>query len=60
MTGGHFALPSHWASLDEMVRLGFKVNPHRKLCSSVDEVLEFCAHWETHRQELPYEIDVWW
>jgi DNA ligase (NAD+) len=57
MTGGRFALPSHWASLDEMVRLGFKVNPHRKLCSSVDEVLEFCAHWETHRQELPYEID---
>ena len=57
MTGGRFVLPSHWASLEEMVRLGFKVNPHRKLCSTVDEVLEFCAHWETHRQELPYEID---
>ena len=57
MTEGRFALPSHWASLDEMVRLGFKVNPHRKLCPGVDEVLEFCAHWETHRQELPYEID---
>jgi DNA ligase (NAD+) len=40
-----------------MARLGFKVNPHRKLCAGVDEVLEFCGHWETHRQELPYEID---
>jgi DNA ligase (NAD+) len=57
MTGGRFALPSHWASLDEMARMGFKVNPHRKLCASVEEVLEFCAHWEMHREDLPYEID---
>jgi DNA ligase (NAD+) len=57
MTGGRFALASHWASLDEMLRLGFKVNPHRKLCTGVDEVIEFCAHWEAHRAELPYEID---
>ena len=57
MVDGRFALPSHWASLEEMVRLGFKVNPHRKLCSSVDQVLEFCAHWEKHREDLPYEID---
>jgi len=57
LTGGRFALPSHWASLDELARMGFKVNPHRKLCASVDEVLEFCAHWEAHREDLPYEID---
>ncbi|MGD0667068.1 MAG: NAD-dependent DNA ligase LigA [Bryobacteraceae bacterium] len=54
---GRPALPGQWAALDEMVRMGFKVNPHRKLCSGVEEVLEFCAHWETHREELPYEID---
>jgi DNA ligase (NAD+) len=57
MTNGRFALPSHWASLDEMARLGFKVNPHRKLCAGVEEVIAFCAHWETHRGDLPYEID---
>ncbi len=57
MVDGLPALPSQWAALDEMVRLGFKVNPHRRLCAGVEEVLEFCAHWETHRQELPYEID---
>ncbi|MGB9459043.1 MAG: NAD-dependent DNA ligase LigA [Bryobacteraceae bacterium] len=54
---GRPALPSQWAALDEMARMGFKVNPHRKLCSGVEEVLEFCAHWETHREDLPYEID---
>ena len=57
LTGGRFALPSHWASLEELARMGFKVNSHRKLCSGVDEVLEFCAHWEARREDLPYEID---
>ena len=37
--------------------MGFKVNPHRKLCPGIEDVLEFCAHWEAHRDELPYEID---
>jgi DNA ligase (NAD+) len=33
------------------------VNPHRKLCADVSEVIEFCAQWEGKREELPYEID---
>jgi DNA ligase (NAD+) len=48
---------SHWSSLDELERLGFKVNRQRKLCKSVDEVLAFCAEWEGRRDGLPYEID---
>ena len=55
--GGRPAMESHWASLDELVRLGFKVNPHRRLCHSVDEVLAYCAEWEGRREQLPYEID---
>jgi DNA ligase (NAD+) len=57
LTGGRPARESHWESLEEMRNMGFKVNPDRKLCSSIQEVLEFCAHWEMHRDELPYEID---
>ena len=41
----------------ELARMGFKVNPHRKLCDNIDEVLAFCAEWEARREELPYEID---
>ena len=37
--------------------LGLKVNPHRKLCRSVQEIVEFCRHWEEHRDDLDYEID---
>jgi DNA ligase (NAD+) len=57
LAGGRPAMESHWASLDELVRLGFKVNPHRRLCHTVDEVLAYCAAWEARREQLPYEID---
>jgi DNA ligase (NAD+) len=56
-TDGRPALDSHWASLEELARLGFKVNPERRLCPTVDEVLAYCAHWEERREQLPYEID---
>ncbi|MDR3699464.1 MAG: NAD-dependent DNA ligase LigA [Candidatus Sulfopaludibacter sp.] len=54
---GRPAFDSHWESLEAMARMGFKVNAHRRLCAGVDEVLAFCAGWETRREELPYEID---
>jgi DNA ligase (NAD+) len=37
--------------------MGFKVNPHRARCGSLDELLAFCARWEAQREGLPYEID---
>jgi len=49
--------PSHWESLDALVKLGFKVNPHRRLCSGVDELIAFYREWEAKRDSLPYEID---
>jgi DNA ligase (NAD+) len=54
---GRPALDTHWEALEELERMGFKVNPHRKLCPNIDEVLGFCAEWEARREELPYEID---
>src|SRR5579872_455702 len=57
LTEGHPACDSHWAALEELARLGFKVNPHRRLCRSVDEVLAYCAEWEARREQLAYEID---
>jgi DNA ligase (NAD+) len=54
---GRPALESHWESLAELRRLGFKVNPHNKLCSNIDEVMALCAQFEAQREALPYEID---
>lgn len=51
------ASPTQAENLERISALGLKVNPHRKLCHSVDEVIEFSTHWEEHRDDLDYEID---
>jgi DNA ligase (NAD+) len=56
-SGGQPVHDSHWESLEALARYGFKVNPHRRVCKDVDELLAFCRDWESRREELPYEID---
>jgi DNA ligase (NAD+) len=48
---------SHWESMEALKEMGFKVNPNRRLCGDVDELLAFCNEWEQKRDGLPYEID---
>jgi DNA ligase (NAD+) len=50
-------LESHWESLNLLEKMGFKVNPHRKLCRSLHELLDFFHEWHGNREKLPYEID---
>jgi len=57
LADGQPALPTQWEALDELTRLGFKVNPRRQICQTMDDVLAFCAHWEARRDDLPYDID---
>jgi DNA ligase (NAD+) len=47
----------HWKTLGALDAAGFKVNPNRKLVSSMDEVWGFIQQWEAKRDSLPYEID---
>ena len=48
---------THWEALNWLERAGFRVNPHRKLCPSIEEVIEFCNRMETERDDLNYGID---
>jgi len=48
---------SHWECLEALARLGFKVNPQRRVCAEVEELFAFCQSWEARREDLPYEID---
>jgi DNA ligase (NAD+) len=48
---------SQWEALELLRRWGFPVNDHIRLCHSLEEVIEFCQHWQEHRLSLPYEID---
>ena len=38
-------------------KFGFPVNPHEKLCKSIDEVIAYCNTWRTKRKDLPYDTD---
>ncbi len=48
---------SHWESLNALKELGFKVNPNRRLCADVEELIEFCREWQRRRAELPFDTD---
>ena len=57
LVGGRKPFPTHWESLAWLEKAGFRVNPHRKLCSTIDEVIDFANEKETLRDDLGYEID---
>jgi DNA ligase (NAD+) len=57
MVNGRKPFPTHWESLDWIEKAGFRVNPHRKLCKTIDEVIDFANEKEALRDELGYEID---
>jgi DNA ligase (NAD+) len=50
-------LPTQAAVLDTLDALGFRVNPHRRLAGSIDEVLAFLEHWSELRHQLDYDTD---
>ena len=51
------SLITHHENLHLLRELGFPTSQHTKLCSSIDEVIEYWKEWERRRDELPYEID---
>jgi DNA ligase (NAD+) len=57
ITGERKPFATHWESFDWLERSGFHVNPHRRLCASIEEVIDFCNEMEGERDALDYEID---
>ncbi len=48
---------TQFESLEFLRRMGFKVNPNRKICYSLDEVRNYYEYWDTERRNLPYMTD---
>ena len=44
-------------ALQALDRLGFKINPNRRICQTVDEIWEYITEYHEKRAALPYEID---
>ncbi len=57
LENGRTYFDRHSKTLDALDAAGFKVNPHRRLVHSMDEVWSFIQQWEGKRDSLPYEID---
>jgi DNA ligase (NAD+) len=55
--GERKAFDTHWETLEWLESSGLPVNPYRRLCSSIEGVIEFCNEMEARRDNLDYEID---
>lgn len=48
----------HFDSINYLGDLGFKIpKSEKKLCQNINEVIDFCNHWQDVRDEYDYEID---
>ena len=48
---------TQWESLELLQKMGFRVNPNRVLCRSLQEVQDYYERWNTERLNLPYMTD---
>jgi DNA ligase (NAD+) len=51
------AIGSQVELMDALKRFGFPINPHTKVCRTIDEVLAHCTEWKDRRKTLDYETD---
>ncbi|MEK7815096.1 MAG: NAD-dependent DNA ligase LigA [Chloroflexota bacterium] len=56
-SGDHPRPDNHWAALEWLKSLGFRVNPHNRLCHTLEEVSDYYHAWLEQRHDLPYEVD---
>jgi DNA ligase (NAD+) len=54
---GRVARATQWEGLESLNAAGFKVNPHRTVARSFEEIWSFVNATEAARDTLPYEID---
>ncbi len=48
---------SQWQALAFLQKIGFRVNPNKRLCQSIQELQDYYEHWSTERLKLPYMTD---
>ncbi|PIG93909.1 DNA ligase (NAD(+)) LigA [Gloeocapsopsis sp. IPPAS B-1203] len=48
---------TQWDALELLQNMGFRVNPNRKLCPTLEEVAAYYEYWDTERLNLSYLTD---
>ena len=55
--GNNLPFKTQFEGLGKAREWGFKVPKQSALAMSMEEVLAFIDHWDTHRHDMPYETD---
>ena len=50
-------ISSQWQALEFLQTIGFRVNPNKQLCKSIQELQNYYDYWSTERLKLPYMTD---
>ncbi len=57
LQGHEIRLASQWEALEFLQTAGFRVNPERQLCATMQEVFAYCDRWSIARTQLRYLTD---
>ena len=57
VNASEFGLQNHGESLLFLEKLGFKTNPERRMCASIEEVWSYIEEYGRKRPQLNYDID---
>ena len=50
-------LARHEDTFELLEQYGFPVNPEIRVVAGIEDVVDYCRHWQDHRHDLAYEID---
>ncbi|MCD6449155.1 MAG: NAD-dependent DNA ligase LigA [Thermotogaceae bacterium] len=53
----NYGVETQWEALQFLKEVGFKTNPHSRLCKSIDEVIDYWKIWTKDRYNLDYWVD---
>lgn len=48
---------THEEKHKELERLGLRTSNYVKYCKNIEEVIEYCLHWDDKRNGLPFQVD---
>lgn len=57
LVGNEHPFATHWEALQWLQRARFKVNPHNRLCSGIEDVINYYEQFKERRDALAYEVD---
>ncbi|MDD5166377.1 MAG: NAD-dependent DNA ligase LigA [Candidatus Omnitrophica bacterium] len=51
------SISTQWEFLIKLKKWGIRTNPHSKVCSNIDEIMDYYDTWQQKRDKLNYDAD---